>query len=115
MNRLAFGACLFLALTARADTPLASATIVLFNKNASDSAELARFYAQKRGIAVDHLVGLDCSTAEEIDRDEYDATIRNPLLKALEQRGWWKIERTGETQHVGASSIHFVAVIKGVP
>src|SRR3989442_14149108 len=64
---------------ARAEQPLAASTIVLYNKNVPDSVALATFYAEQRGIARDHLVGLECSTEEEISREEYDATIANPL------------------------------------
>jgi uncharacterized protein (TIGR03790 family) len=94
---------------------LGSATIVIFNKSAPESVELAKFYAQKRGIARDHLVGLDCSANEEISREEYDASIRNPLRDVLRQRGWWTVDSTTQPPRVTASSIHFVAVIKGMP
>ena len=45
-----------------------------------DSEALAKFYAGKRGIADDHLVGLDCPPQEEISREEYDATIAEPHM-----------------------------------
>ena len=70
---------LALALNARAEQPLAESTIVVYNKTASDSTELAKFYAQQRGIAPDHLVGLTCSTEEEISREEYETNIAEPL------------------------------------
>src|ERR1700746_776504 len=62
-----------------AEQPLAASTVVVYNKTAPDGADLARFYAQKRGVPNDHIVGLTCSMAEEISRDEYDATIANRL------------------------------------
>jgi len=34
-----------------AEQSLAASTVVIYNKTASDSAELARFYAKQRGIA----------------------------------------------------------------
>ena len=42
-------------------------------------SQLAKFYAQQRGIPRDHLIGLACSTEEEISREEYDTTIAEPL------------------------------------
>ena len=51
-----------LVIDLRAEQPLAASTIVVYNKAALDSPELARFYAQHRGIASDHIVGLTCST-----------------------------------------------------
>ncbi len=71
---------------ARAAQPLAASTIVLYNKNVPDSVALATFYAEQRGITHDHLVGLECSTEEEISREEYDATIANPFRDIFKER-----------------------------
>src|ERR1051326_98906 len=98
-----------------ADQPLAAATIVVFNKNAGDSVELAKFYAQQRGIARDHLVDLDCSLDEEITREEYDTTIANPLREIFEKRHWWTVNATNEQKTVTATTIRFVVLIKGMP
>ena len=99
-----------------AEQPLAQSTIVLYNKAVSDSVELAKFYAQQRGIAPDHLIELTCSTEEEISREEYDATIAEPLREIFKQRHWWTLsESPGQAPSVTASVIHFVAIIKGVP
>jgi uncharacterized protein (TIGR03790 family) len=105
-----------LVVHARSEQPLAPSTIVVYNKAALDSAELARFYAQKRGIASDHIVGLTCSTDEEINREEYDANIAGPLRETFMARKWWTVRETPEQQTtVTSTSIRFVAVIKGVP
>jgi uncharacterized protein (TIGR03790 family) len=101
---------------ASADKPLAPATIVVFNKDIPESVELAKFYAQQRGIARDHLVGLSVSKTEEISRDEYDTMIRDPLRKTFNERNWWTIERKGgEPEGVTNTIIRFVAVMKGIP
>ena len=76
-------------ISALAEKPLAPATIVVFNKDVPESVELAKFYAQKRDIARDHLVGLSISKTEEIGRDEYDTMIRDPLRAMFKERGWW--------------------------
>ena len=106
-----------LVICARAETPpLATSTIVIYNKAVSDSVELAKFYAQKRGIARDHVVGVTCSSDEEISREEYDTTIAQPLRAVFRERGWWKFRTTSEGREIVAnSSIQFAAVIKGVP
>src|SRR6266516_3934623 len=99
-----------------AEQPLADLTIVVYNKAVPESVELAKFYAEKRGIAPDHLIGLDCSTEEEITREQYDATIAGPLRDVFSQRHWWAVnESPGKPPVVTASSVHFVAIIKGVP
>ena len=107
---------LSLALVARAEQPLAASTIVVYNKFADDSAELARFYAKQRGIASDHIVGLSCSNSEEISREEYDANIADPLREAFKEHGWWMLRETAEHETaVMATSIRFVALMKGMP
>jgi uncharacterized protein (TIGR03790 family) len=99
-----------------AEQPLAASTVVVYNKTAPDGAELARFYAQKRGIAFDHIVGLTCSLAEEITRDEYDATIANRLREIFKAKHWWTTRETEDHQEaVLQTSIRFVALIKGMP
>jgi uncharacterized protein (TIGR03790 family) len=105
-----------LVLDARAEEPLPPQTIVVFNSALPESAGLARFYAEKRGIARDHLVGLDCPRQEEISREQYDAAIAEPLRKIFDERGWWKTRSTAAgDRRIETLSIHFVALIKGVP
>jgi len=96
--------------------PDAQATIVVFNENDRSSRELAGFYAGKRGIPKEHVVGLKCSTEEEISRAEYDREIAGPLRKTFEKKGWWKL-RTGNhpAGPVETSSIRYVALIRGIP
>lgn len=108
---------LLLVIDARAEAPpLAASTIVIYNKAVPDSVDLAKFYAQQRGIARDHLVGVTCSTEEEISREEYEATIAQPLRDIFRQRNWWKYYTAPDGKEtVSNSSIQFAAVIKGMP
>jgi uncharacterized protein (TIGR03790 family) len=112
-----FCSLLFLSplVDARADQRLVDATIVVYNANLPESVSLAKFYAQQRGIARDHLVGLDCPTDEEITRVQYDETIANPLREICKQRGWWTVHDSGAETAVVESSIRIVALIKGIP
>lgn len=104
-----------IAQPARADQPLAPATVVIYNKNAPDSVDLAKFYAQQRGIPRDHLIGLACPFDEEISRDDYDATIAEPLRDTFEKRQWWTVRNSDQRKSVTATTIRFAAVMKGVP
>src|SRR4030095_13705272 len=108
---------LLLPLNARAaEQPLAESTIVIYHKTTPESSELAKFYAEKRRIAPDHLIGLDCPTEEEITREQYDATIAAPLRELFKRHHWWTVkESPDKSPVVTASSIHFVAMIKGIP
>src|SRR5205814_10082893 len=106
----------FSCIPALADKSLAPATIVVFNQDVPESVELAKFYAQKRGIARDHLIGLSVSKTEEISRDEYDTMIRDPLRAVFKEQNWWTLnEPRGGPVTVTSSSIRFVAMIKGMP
>ncbi|MEY2543830.1 MAG: hypothetical protein QOE81_1291, partial [Verrucomicrobiota bacterium] len=119
MNRCRFLlvlAAMFATDARGAEPSLASSTIVIYNKEALESADLARFYAKQRGIASDHIVGLTCSTDEEISREEYDSNIAEPLRETFKARKWWTLRETPEQQTVVmTTSIRFVAIIKGVP
>ena len=100
----------------RADESLAASTIVVFNSAIPESAALAKFYAEKRGIARDHLVGLDCPLEEEISREQYDTTIAEPLRMIFKKRRWWTLREEEDPQHgILSNSIRFVALIKGMP
>jgi len=112
--RFLFPLLFALAIGARAEAPLTASTIVVYNKSVPDSVSLATFYAQQRGIARDHLIGLTCSTEEEISREEYDTNIAEPLREIFKQRQWWRVRDTPE-QTIAGSNIHFVALIRGMP
>ena len=68
---------------------VAALAAVVYNDNDPLSLELAYLYAEKRGIARDRIIGLNCSIEEEISREEYDRTIAGPLRQAFDRRGWW--------------------------
>jgi uncharacterized protein (TIGR03790 family) len=100
----------------KAEQSLAPATIVVFNSNVPESSQLAKFYAEKRGIAADHLVGLDCSKDEEISREDYDRTIARPLRAIFKKKEWWTLrESRGREPVLTSTTIRIVALIKGMP
>lgn len=97
-------------------TPEAAATLVIYNRTDPQSQALAKYYASRRGIPAGHLLGLDCSSKEEISRDEYLVDIRSPIRNAFTAHGWWRVE-TGEDgqRYVRSAGIRFIAVMRGVP
>jgi uncharacterized protein (TIGR03790 family) len=97
-------------------SPEAAATVVVYNRNDDASRDLARYYAGRRGIPEDQLVGLDCSKEEEISRDEYLVDIEAPLRATFTKNGWWKISRNARGERfVESSKIRFAALVRGVP
>ncbi len=94
----------------------AAATLVIYNSNDKDSGELARFYAEKRGIAKERVLGLKCAKTEEISRDDYDRTIAEPLRRAMTANFWWKQrEPNNPLGPVEANKIRFIALMRGMP
>jgi len=91
----------------------ATATVVVFNRNDPDSEKIARYYADRRNIPPDHIVGLDCPLTEEIHRADYERTLATPLRKVLFANGWWKAEQ--RQGGVKETSVRFLALIRGIP
>jgi uncharacterized protein (TIGR03790 family) len=90
------------------------ATLVVYNRSDPDSLTLASYYAKRRGIAPDHIVGLDCPTGEEITREKYDETIAEPLRRIFSERGWWRAPSDGSVP-VSDNRIRYVALMRGIP
>ena len=94
----------------------AAATLVVFNTRDPESRALAEYYAVKRQIPADRVVGLDCPVEEEISREQFRDTIEEPLRSLFAQRGWWEVRNGFDgRREVAASSIRFVALIRGIP
>ncbi|HSI10592.1 MAG TPA: TIGR03790 family protein, partial [Chthoniobacter sp.] len=101
---------------ASAANPFAAATLVVYNEFDKDSVELARYYAEKRGIPRAQVIGLKCPKSEEITRDEYDQSIAEPLRKAFDSHQWWKLrDPASPLGPVESNKIRFVALIRGIP
>jgi uncharacterized protein (TIGR03790 family) len=61
--------------------------IVVFNVNVPESRRVAVYYAQKRHIPPENLVGVKVSTWEDMTRQEYDQQLLPPLRhKVVEMR-----------------------------
>ena len=96
--------------------PAAAATIVVFNASDNDSAGLARFYAAKRGIPNDRIIGLKCPVQEEITRADYDGTIAEPLREIFTKNGWWELRPVDHPLgRIERNKIKFVALMRGMP
>lgn len=97
----------------------AAFAVVVYNEADPLSRDLADYYAEKRGIDAERVIGLKCPTAEEITREEYDATIAGPLRAVFDERHWW----TRSPDHldsepsstVSTNRIRFLVLIRGIP
>lgn len=108
-----------------AEWDAAAETAVVFNPDYPGSAELARYYAEKRGITKDRLIGLRCSQEDSMSRAEFDTELRKPLLQLLQSKGWWIPEppvpgqpSSGKglrTPAVLAPTVRVLVLMRGVP
>ncbi len=72
-----------------AEWDAAAETAVVFNPDFPGSSELANYYAEKRHIPKERLIGLRCSQEDSMSRGEFDSQLRQPLLKLFESNHWW--------------------------
>ncbi|MCE2693203.1 MAG: TIGR03790 family protein, partial [Verrucomicrobiaceae bacterium] len=70
----------------------AAETAVVFNPDFPGSAALADYYAKKRGIPKERVIGLRCPQEDSISRAEFEALLRKPLLQTFQSKGWWIVE-----------------------
>jgi len=94
----------------------ADATLVIFNSRDPESRALAEYYAERRRIPEDQIVGLDCPLEEEITRQQYTETIEQPLRALFDRKGWWSVRNgSGGKREVTTGRIRFIALMRGMP
>ena len=59
--------------------------ILVYNRNLPDSQAVAAYYAQKRQVPHDHLVGVEVSTTEDMSREEYEKKLVPPVRALVEK------------------------------
>jgi uncharacterized protein (TIGR03790 family) len=53
--------------------------VIVFNRNLPESREVAAYYAGKRQVPVDNLVGVEVSASEDMSRQDYDSKLVPPV------------------------------------
>lgn len=113
---------LWLAHAPRAAQP-AEQVVVVANRNVAASVELARHYAEQRGIASNRICLLDLPAGEVIARRFYEDRLRDPFLDFLRRGGFVQQVRREKSvvgEHESAwktvkSDVKYVALLYGVP
>ncbi len=97
--------------------PIPPGTVaVLYNSTQPESKNLALHYATQRNIPTDNLVGLPLSADDLISRDEYNTTLRDPLLKIFHANNWWTLDQDSEgNPRITNQKIRILLTIRGVP
>jgi uncharacterized protein (TIGR03790 family) len=115
---------LVLALAAVAHAEDGSAVVVLYNSKMPASKSLAEYYAQKRNVPSEQVIGLPLPADEEISRDAYNKELVEPFLQKLEdlklmtfaKRMWTNAGgATHESLLVQNSKIRYATLCFGVP
>jgi uncharacterized protein (TIGR03790 family) len=62
--------------------------LVVANRRIPDSVALAQYYAERRGIATNRIFLVDAPQQMEITRRDFNETLRDPIDRHLQTRGW---------------------------
>ena len=97
--------------------------VIVANRNAPESVELAKYYAQKRGIATNRICVLDLPDGDVMARYFYEDRLRDPFLDFLRNGKFItqvQREKSAVRPHESAwrtvkSDVKFVALMYGVP
>ena len=72
--------------------------LIVASQTLPDSVALARYYAERRGVATNRIFLVNCPQALEITRMQFDETLRDPIERHLEKRGWLVRDGRGEVK-----------------
>src|SRR5438045_9757052 len=110
-------AIFLLALGAQALTAAepGSSVVVIYNSAISESKQVAEYYAQKRDVPANQVLGFALPENESMTRQEYLDKLERPLLTLLQDRGLFKMEPSGTASNpalkrVIASTIRYAAL-----
>ena len=59
--------------------------VIVFNRNLPESREVAAYYAKKRRVPADNLVGVDVPTSEDMSRQDYDGKLVPPVKAMVDK------------------------------
>ncbi len=96
--------------------------VVLVNANDRDSADVAKYYTETRGIPAENIIALNMPIKETVTVREFVDTIYNPLLNALIDQKWMTaVKATGrdivgrERVTIATHRISYLVTTRGVP
>lgn len=57
--------------------------VIVFNRNLGESREVAAYYAGKRQVPADNLVGVEVPTSEDMSREDFDQKLAPPVREVV--------------------------------
>ncbi len=99
--------------------------VVVYNTRVAESKAVADYYAERRHVPANQILGFPLSTNEDMSRAEFRDDLQKPLAKALKKQKLWEIDQTivpNTTNHAGrvewkpvTSKIRYAVLCYGVP
>jgi len=89
---------------------LAAHLLVVYNAKDPDSESLADYYAKRRAIPPERVLALSCPTSEEITRDQFEQTIRQPILDDFFKHNW--MDRRAAIAQIGDRTVNILAATR---
>ena len=99
--------------------------VVIYNSRMPESKDLAFYYAQRREVPTNQVLGFELPTTETMTRVEFRDDLQKPLLKALERQKLLTIrseiipatrDKTGDAfQKITDARIRYLTLCYGVP
>lgn len=84
----------------RTPTAESKRVLVVYNTSDPDSRAIADYYAERRRIPESNMVGVDCTTSEDVTESEFHSKIERPIRANI---------------HSNANEIDFILLIRGIP
>ena len=99
--------------------------VVIYNSRLPESKSLADFYARKREVPPQQVLGFDMTDGEEMSRQDFRNDLQRPLAKKLEELKLWRTgrgdipstngTRVRVSKKVVESKIRYAVLCYGVP
>lgn len=107
---------------ARGADDLAARVVILANSREPESVELARFYAEQRGVPAGNIVALPLPEAESITWRQFIDQVWQPLQDELYRRDWIEgtasdlLDRFGRRRYaLTGHRLSYLVICRGVP
>jgi len=99
--------------------------VVIYNSKLPESKTLADFYARKRNVPPEQILGFALNETETISRAEFRSDLQRPLAKRLEDLKLWRVgqgdlpgtngTRVRVARKIVTSKIRYAVLCYGVP
>jgi uncharacterized protein (TIGR03790 family) len=115
----------WLACSTALASDIGASAVLVYNRAMPDSKDVARHYAEKRGIPEDQILGLELDKGEAITRKAFTETLYRPLFQFLKDGDLFETEheimpatreRPGKVyENLKKSKIRYIVLCYGVP